>query len=294
MKFKFIQCLFVTAIIFGLAIQFEAKAQEKADIVFMTNGEQKSGKVIGVTPEIVKFKYTGEDLEYEIAKENIAKIQFSSGRVEEFTRTLNSGTSISSQSAMPNQSTDVHNKIAVLPFQFISNDPGFDPSALSNLAQNTTANSIKEQYGSLTLQDPITTNALLAKNSIDHTNISSMTPEEVSNLLGVEFIVYGTVNLTNKGASTYGSTGTSYSQREKNNSNRSSSDTRTKGSIFSSSSSSTTVEYDTSVDFRLFNNRGTNLYSDSRHVFGTDANAYTAGIDYMIKRTPFGSKYGKK
>jgi hypothetical protein len=48
------------------------------------------------------------------------------------------------------------------------------------------------------------------------------------------------------------------------------------------------------VDFRMFNDRGENLYSESRHAFGTGIDAYQRSIEYMVKRTPFGSKYGKK
>lgn len=274
-------------------INAEVLAQEKVDVVFLKTGEKKEGKVTGITDTIVKFRYAGEDFDYEIKKSDLVKVQLASGRVETFGNETETASKVSTTPA-PAMNAEVHNTIAILPFQFISNDQSMDPQAMSNLAQNTTANSVKEQYGQLTLQDPITTNALLAKSNIDHTNITSMTPAEIANLLGVEYVVYGTVNLTNKGATTYGSSGTNYNEREKNNSSRSNSDTRTKGSVYTSSSSSTTIEYDTSVDFRLFNNKGTNMYSDSRHVFGTDANAYTAGIDYMIKRTPFGSKYGKK
>lgn len=271
----------------------EIMAQEKVDVVFLKNGEKKEGKVTGITNAVVKFRYTGEDFDYELQKSDLIKIQLASGRVESFGNEAETAAKVSTTPA-PAMNSDVHNTIAVLPFQFISNDQSMDPLAMSNLAQNTTANSVKEQYGQLTLQDPITTNALLAKSNIDLTNITTMTPSEIAALLGVEFVIYGTVNLTNKGATTYGSTGTNYSEREKYNANGNNSDTRTKGTIFSSSSSSTTIEYDTSVDFRLFKNNGSNIYSDSRHVFGTEANAYTAGIDYMIKRTPFGSKYGKK
>jgi hypothetical protein len=44
----------------------------------------------------------------------------------------------------------------------------------------------------------------------------------------------------------------------------------------------------------LFNDRGENIYSESRHAFGTNIDAYKGSIEYMARRTPFGSKYGKK
>jgi len=115
----------------------------------------------------------------------------------------------------------------------------------------------------------------------------------LAGILGVEYVIYGTVNITNKGASTYGSAGTTYKEKENNTYNSNKSSTNTKGSAFSSSNSTTTINYDTTVDFRMFNDRGDNLYSQSRHVFGTLVDAYKDGISYMVKRTPFGSKYGK-
>lgn len=288
--FKIFPLIFILAFIFSSNL--EVLAQDKSDVVFLKSGEKKEGKVTGITETHVKFRYTGEEFDYEIPKTDLSKIQFSSGREEVF----GGGEAPAATSAMPtaNASVDAHNKIAVLPFQFISNDPGMDTNSLSNLAQNTTANSIRQEYGALTLQDPMTTNAMLAKNNIDHSNISSMTPGEIADLLGVEFVVFGTINLTNKGASTYGTAGTTYKERDKTDYTKGKSDERTKGSAVTSSSSSTKIEYDTSVDFRLFNNQGTSLYSDSRHVFGSDVNSYENGINYMVKRTPFGSKYGKK
>jgi len=274
------------------AINVEVAAQEKVDVVFLKSGEKKEGKVTGITESHVKFRYSGEEFDYEIPKTDLAKIQFSSGREEVF-GTVDTGGTVSTTPA-PANAVDAHNKIAVLPFQFSSNDPSMDPKAMSSLAQNTTANSIRQQYGNLMLQDPMTTNALLAKNNIDYSNITTMLPAEVANLLGVEYVVYGTVNLTNKGATTYGSAGTTYKEREKTDYSRGKSDDRTKGSAYTSTSSTTKIDYDTSVDFRLFNNKGTNMYSDSRHVFGSEVDSYESGIDYMIKRTPFGSKYGKK
>ncbi|GAB3218673.1 hypothetical protein J0A67_03265 [Algoriphagus aestuariicola] len=110
----------------------------------------------------------------------------------------------------------------------------------------------------------------------------------------MEYVIFGTVNITNKGTSTFGSAGTTYKEKETNTYSGNKSEDRTKGSGYTTSSSSTTIEYDTSVDFRMFNDRGDNLYSESRHVFGTSMDSYKGGIEYMVKRTPFGSKYGKK
>src|SRR4028119_2334495 len=91
----------------------EGFAQSKTDAVLMLNGERKEGKVIGIGANTVKFKYTGEELEYELPKEDIRTIQFASGRVEvinEAPQRAVSGTSQSSRSA--SNAADRKNKIA--------------------------------------------------------------------------------------------------------------------------------------------------------------------------------------
>lgn len=273
------------------------EAQVKNDVVVLVSGEKKEGKVTGISETSVKFRYPGEEFDYEFAKGDIAQIEFASGRVEKFAQAPASGGNMASAPAAPRgnpgSSPDRHNKIAVLPFEFISNDPGMSPESMRTLTQSTTSNFVRDEYRTLTLQDPMTTNAILGKNNINHQNMSSFTPDELAALLGVEYVIYGTVNITNKGASTYGSAGTTYKEKENNSYNSNNSSTNTKGSAFSSSNSTTTINYDTTVDFRMFNDRGDNLYSQSRHVFGTTVDAYKGGIDYMVKRTPFGSKYGK-
>src|SRR5687768_857323 len=89
-------------------------AQAKPDVLTLNSGERKEGKVTGVTETTVKFRYTGEDFDYEIAKKDLNQIEFGSGRVEKFsTGESMTGTSATSN---PGSSPDRHNKLAVLPF----------------------------------------------------------------------------------------------------------------------------------------------------------------------------------
>jgi TolB-like protein len=240
------------------------------------------------------LRYPGEEFDYEIDKKTVNKIEFASGRVEVINP--QSGTASASTKSVqgPAGNADTHNKIAVLPFEFISNDPGMTVESMRTLTQNNTANIIKKEYGLLTLQDPLTTNAILGKNNINHENAASFTPGEIAQLLGVEFVVFGTVNIVNKGSSTVGSSVGTYKEKENNTYNNNSDNRKTTGTAVSTGSSTTTVNYDTMVDFRMFNDRGENIYSESRHAFGTNIDAYKGSIEYMVKRTPFGSKYGKK
>lgn len=286
---------FLLALLFLLFSEnIQLLAQTKSDVVILINGERKEGKITGITSSQIKFRYAGEEFDYEFEKAEVAKIEFASGRVETFGAQAVAQTSTPSRNPNPAGGPDTHNKIAVLPFEFVSNDTGMTPESMSKLVQNTTANIVRDEYKTLTLQDPLTTNAILAKSNVTQNNITSFTPDEIAAMLGVEFIVFGTLSITNKGTSTSGSAGTSYKEKESSTYSNDKSSSNTKGGIFSTSSSSTTIEYDTTVDFRLFNDRGENLYSQSRHVFGTSVDSYKGGIEYMVRRTPFGSKYGKK
>lgn len=263
------------------------------DKITLTSGEVKEGKVTGISETIVKLRYPGEDFDYELDKKNVAKIQFASGRVENFATNTSAGGS-DEEPNLPKGGPDSHNKIAVLPFTFITNEPGVSPESMGNLTQNSTANFVKKEYGELTLQDPMVTNSILGKNKVNRENIANFSPSEIAQMLGVEFLIYGTVNIINKGSSTFNSAVGTYKEKESNNYQNNSDNRKTTGVAVSTGSSTTEVNFDTTVDFRLFNDRGDNLYSESRHAFGTSIDAYKASIEYMARRTPFGSKYGKK
>jgi hypothetical protein len=281
--------LFLTITIFA----FVASVSFAQDKITLLSGEVKQGKITGITETVIKLRYPSEDFDYEIDKKSVAKIEFSSGRTEIIN---NQGPLIptSPKPSGPIGTYDAHNKIAVLPFEFVTNDPGMTVESMRTLTQNNTANIVKKEYGLLTIQDPITTNAILAKNNINHGNISGFAPEELAHLLGVEFVIFGMVNIVNNGSTTQGSSVASYKEKENNNSQGNSDNKNSAGTAVVSTSSSTKIDYDTTVDFRLFNDRGENLYSESRHSFGSSIDSYRGSIQYMVRRTPFGSKYGKK
>lgn len=280
----------ILSILWILACANYLFAQDK---ITLTSGEVKEGKITGISETVVKLRYPGEDFDYELDKKSVSKIQFASGRVENFATNSSVGSNIQG-SGLPKGGPDSHNKIAVLPFTFITNEPGMSPESMGNLTQNSTANFVKKEYGELTLQDPMVTNSILGKNNVNRENIANFSPSEIAQMLGVEFLIYGTVNIINKGSSTVSSGVGTYKEKESNNYQNNSDNRKTTGVAVSTGSSTTQVNFDTTVDFRLFNDRGDNIYSESRHAFGTSIDAYKGSIEYMARRTPFGSKYGKK
>ena len=256
---------------------FLLTAQDKTDTVIMTNGEKKVGKVISVQEDAIKFIYKGESLEYELKKSEINKIEFASGRTE----IINSTEATSTYTA-----ADRKGRIAVLPFEFITNDAALNPGAMAEQLQNDSYLSIKQNTYGLQVQDPITTNSILAKNGISYANIKSKSPTEMAILLGVENVVYGMANVTNKGTSSYGSGVSTYNGKEtdKKDSKKAS------GTVYNSNNATTIINYETKIGLNFYNDQGTSLYSESRNSFGTAFDAYHATINYLIKRCPFGSK----
>ncbi|MCC9070182.1 hypothetical protein LNQ49_00995 [Flavobacterium sp. F-65] len=260
-------------------------AQDKVDTVVMLNGEKKEGKVVSVKDDAIKFVYKGEALEYEFKKSEINVIVFASGRTEVINK---GGNSSIASSQVP--ATGRKGKIAILPYEFITNDPSLNANSMAEQLQAESYLSVKENTSGLELQDPITTNSLLAKNNITHANLKSISPTEMAALLGVENVLYGIANVTNKGTSSYGSGVTSYNDKETQNKEGRKETTKSSGSAYNSNNATTMINYDTKINLNIYNDKGANLYSESRNSFGTGFDAYHATINYLIKRCPFGVK----
>lgn len=274
-------------------------SQETADVVVMLDGTQKNGKVISIESDTIKFKYSGEDLEYEFKKTDINKIIFASGRTEVF----NAPKVTSSTDQNVSNASDRRGKIAVLPFDYITNDPSIMVASMSNRVQMACVNSLRE-YTTILLkiQDPMTTNAILAKNNLEFKTLRAITPKEMAVMLGVEYVVYGSTDVVNKGTFSSGSEITTYKDKKSKDSKQvyknskviKHGDTRRSGTAVTSGSSSTRISYDTRVDLNIYNDTGSSVYSDSKRAFGSDLESYNSALNYLIKRTPFGTKAKKR
>ncbi|KGO95063.1 hypothetical protein Q766_02855 [Flavobacterium subsaxonicum WB 4.1-42 = DSM 21790] len=250
----------------------------------MLNGEKREGKVVSVKDDAIKFVYKGETLEYEFKKSQINKIEFASGRTE----VVNN--SVGLAAAPTSTAAERKGRIAVLPYTFITNETALNPEAMGKQLQTDTYNAVKANTSSLQLQDPITTNSLLARQGLTHANLNTKTPQEMATLLGVEYVVYGIANVTNKGTSTYGSGSTTYNGKETEKKEGRKETTKASGTTYSSNNATVLTNYDTKIDLSFFNDQGTSIYSESRKAFGSGADAYHATINYLIKRCPFGTK----
>lgn len=281
-----IQKQMLRIIIFCNSIFVAAQSSKtEHDIIFMNDGGKREGKVLSVKDEVVKFVYTGETLEYDLEKADIHKIIFASGRTEIVNYSGNAETN--TRQSLP---SDRKGKIAVLPFEFISNDPSLDVYLLAEQLQADSYLSIKKYTRGLELQDPITTNNLLAGSKLLYSNLKAITPKEMAELLAVEMVVYGTANIRNSGDSTHQNSYAHQNVMATKNKDGKKENTNSFGTAYSSNSVTTITNYDTKISVNFFNDNGVNVYAASRKSFGSDLDSYLATINYLIKRCPFGSK----
>lgn len=257
-------------------------AQEKSDVVVMLNGEEKTGKVTAINDNVITFIYANETLEYQIKKTDVNKIIFASGRTQQISKKTDAASNSESSNPLARKG-----KLAVLPFKIITNMPTVDVDAVGREIQNDCANTITKDAPSIDVMDSRVVNATLAKNNIMGDQIQDMLPNELAELLGVEYVVFGSYDIENSGTRTTGSSVTTY--KSKNDGDKKDSDKK-KGTAISSGSSSTTDTFDSKITLDIYNDQGSSIYSVSRKPFSAGLDKYHSTISYLIKRAPFGSK----
>jgi hypothetical protein len=160
--------------------------------------------------------------------------------------------------------------------------PSVDAEAIGRQIQNDCVNAIKEDAPMIEVVDSRMVNAMLAKNNIQIDQIQNMLPTELTELLGVEFVVFGSYDIENTGSMTTGSSVTTYRTKKD--------DDKRKGTAINSGSSSTTDTFDSRITMDIYNDKGSSIYSESRKPFSAGLDKYHSTITYLVKRAPFGSK----
>ncbi|WP_421941061.1 hypothetical protein [Pedobacter sp.] len=266
----------------GILLTLNALAQSaKTDIIKKTNGEELKGRIIRITDADVSFVYAGETAEYVIKKSDIAQIIHSSGRTETFaTAAQPAETRQKDPVTMSASPADHHNKIAILPFTFLmDNQPGADAIGLK--AQQDAFGILTQHSAGYTILDPRTTNAALIQAGATRDKLIGFTMKNLCDILGVEYIIDGTVT-QNKGyqtssTSNVGSTNVKRDDAEK-----------VKGvSSYSSANSSAVQRYDVSVSLQIYMDNNASIYNQSHKAFlsNTDG-SYSGPLEYLLKRCP--------
>lgn len=277
--------LFAFLILIVLSITSQAQNATKNDVVLQLNGDELTGRVTEITDDAVKFMYAGENLSYTIKKADILKITYASGRVEVFNKPQLSSSSQKSSPASGQADngalSDHHNRIAILPFGFVREGQKA-ADEMSNVVQNYCFTFLSKHAGVLQVMDTRTTNARLIKAGVTRENIEGFTMDDICNILGVEFVVDGTVVLTKVAQQTLANA--SYSDKSKNNR------TDSKSSGYSSANTYNYENYETTINVDVYNDKGNNMFSQSRKSFFKTQDAYQNALEYVLKRSPLYSK----
>lgn len=259
-------------------ILLAAQAQEKSDEILLTSGVEYIGKVTEINEKEVKFSHKGEALVYTIPKSQIFRIAFASGRTEIF-----SSSAGSAENSSPGDKITVNkDMIAILPFRFVSNKvyPGWEEMAY-RIQEEAYVQSLVN-FPKYSFQTPATTNAILLKKGINPQQLRAYTMDEIANLLGVGFVMTGEVNMRSTG---YTQAGTQSIYQNNNNNSIKPVGTSTNSSTTVINSSKVVESFATQVSLKIYNDKGSTLFTRSRESVWSVPDAYKATLNYLLKRT---------
>jgi TolB-like protein len=255
-----------------------AQAQEKFDEILLTSGVEYIGKVTEIGEKEVKFSHKGESLVYTISKNQIFRIAFASGRTEIFST---SGGATGSDAAADKVTVN-KDMIAILPFRFLSNKvyPGWEEMAY-RIQEEAYVQSLAN-FSKYSFQPPATTNAILLKKGINPQQLRAYTMDEIANLLGVGFVMTGEVNMRSTG---YTQAGTQSVYQNNNNSSIKPGGSTTSSTTTVINNNKLVESFATTVSLKIFNDKGSTLFTRSRESMWNVPDAYKATLSYLLKRT---------
>ena len=272
--------LFFIWVLFVVNAYSQIKTSAGQDIVLKSNGEEMKGKVTQVSDEEIHFIYSGETAEYIVKKADVLKITHSSGRVETFNQSAQPAeTRKNDQVAMTATPADHHNKIAILPFAFLM-DRQAGAQEVGIKAQEDTYAFLSKHTAGYTILDVRSTNAALIKAGITRDKLMGFTMKEICDILGVEYIIDGTIT-QNKGyatSSSYGNTNTDIKRK---------SDDKVKVNSSDYSNSNSVQRYDVSVSLNIYMDNNASIYNQTHKAFLTNTDgSYSSPLEYLLKRCP--------
>lgn len=242
------------------------------------------GHVTEINTDNLGFIYKNEQVPYTVAQKDIVKVTFSSGRIQFFNK----------PSTLPSKGNleDHHNMVAILPFNYIKDqDSGSD--AMTEKIQRETYSIFKGKAMELKYQDVLTTNNLLAKAGYGNDNKNGFTMGEICEILGVEYIIQGTVSVEKTDVTSFSSTNvqtkdksTSSTSKPKNNVIGDIWSSASKGSASANTYSTTSQDYSTSININIYNDKGENIFSQDHDSFWWGEDAYKVTLNYLAKRSP--------
>ena len=111
-------------------------------------------------------------------------------------------------------------------------------------------------------------------------NYIQFTMPELANMLGVEYIIQSTLEISQKGTTSYDSSSIFLKENQAND--------KVRGSSFSANS--TQIEYQTTLTMVLYNDQGESVWTRTKEAFWPSEEAYKETLKFMLKRLPLYKK----
>ncbi|MBV8256123.1 MAG: hypothetical protein JO154_26245 [Chitinophaga sp.] len=169
---------------------------------------------------------------------------------------------------------DRRNKVAILPFTFLKDgEPASEEASME--IQNECFALFTKRPGIYSFLPTRRTDVLLHKAGITKATLINYTMDELCKVLGVQYIVDGAVSLVKTSSTSYGNS--NYNNKGDDNKQ-------------SSSYATHTQNYQTTVDFKIYNDQGETIYNQNRKAFWNMADSYKDALEYVVKRSPLYTK----
>lgn len=176
-------------------------------------------------------------------------------------------------------------KLAIVPFHFVI-DQMAGSEEISYQVQEDAYSILSKHSGSLNIQDPETTNALLTKAGITLEGMRGFTYDEICNALGVEYVVSGTVKQTKSQVVT-NSTNENTKQVDPTY-NRRGRQTSTGGyQTTTTQTQAVNDNYTTNVTMVIHNDQGGSVFNQNHTSTWSGPDAYKNTINFLWKKTNF-------
>lgn len=261
----------------SLAMQM-ASAQQgiqlKLDKITFVDRQVKEGKVVSISDNTVKFTHKGESLVYDFDKKEIETIAFASGRIDTLT--------YMAKEVKVKPVADTDNKVAVVPLSYIGEGSASRMDQMEFRLQEIAIDYLRKSSRELKIQDATETNALLGKKGINSYSIRNYTPKELAEILQVEYVIMGTIEQNYADISTVTNdnrTGTRQIEQRGNG-------VSVKDRQNSTGFSNTHQHVQTNVRLTVYNEKGENIYTKSKHSILSTNEAYKNSLQFLLKRTP--------
>jgi len=270
----------VLLVLLSACVSF-AQSGKKLDKIIKRDYQIIECTVLKMSDKTVEYSLPGETVQISLDVSQIAKIDFASGRSQTFDISANASSDPQSSSQNVASADMKHNTIAVLPVPYVNADNQQGSEDMAKFAQNDLYNKLLDKSSNifpLTVQDLRTTNSLLHKAGIDHTNIDETPIEDLEKILGVDNIVAAKVSYT-IGTGTTATTYNSGNAKVSNNNKK-----VTTNDISTTTANNQTYYYYT-VYFDMYRNTD-KIYSQTRKPFLAVKDGWMDSITYLLKRSP--------